>query len=95
MTTAEKRTELKEICLSVSVDDCCTEACPLKDSCFLSKTSWIPEDAKLPDSDVEIIYNDYVNDYVKRNQRIAELKRVYAAYQEQKEGHNAPHTLHT
>lgn len=25
----------------------------------------------------------------------AEIKRVYAAYQEQKEGHNAPHTLHT
>ena len=25
----------------------------------------------------------------------AGIKRVYAAYQEQKEGHNAPRTLHT
>ena len=62
MTTAEKRAELKGICRSVSADDCCTEACPLKDSCILSETLWLrtPEDAELPDSDVEIIYNDYV-----------------------------------
>lgn len=33
--------------------------------------------------------------HAQENMSGAEIKRVYAAYQEQKEGHNAPHTLHT
>jgi hypothetical protein len=37
----------------------------------------------------------FLSVHAPENMTDAEIKRVYAAYQEQKEGHNAPHTLHT
>ena len=61
MTTAEKRADLQKICLSVSADDCCTEACPIGEFCaHIKSAEFVPGDDEFPDSDVELVYNEYV-----------------------------------